>query len=714
MSRSFARRAFSIVTLLQLSVTASAGTLDDYYLEQFGETRNTQLQKAVLSVSPQAQEGARCGMPLKHGLRRDWNLLEQSTQKVLAKQLALPVLSDKATAQSSGGHFAIHYATTNSPKVCQNPDSTNYGKTFDDIPTPQAPYTLQSWIQVVGDSFEYAYDYYNRLGYIFPPNFPASRYNVYLRSLVCDGYYGVTYSGQPVSSVNYPYAFTSWMEIDSNFTNSIYKPVTYSPLQSLQITAAHEYHHAIQYGYNLHFDVWYAEATSTWMEDELYDSVNQLYTYLSASLRNTNLSLDISTDISTGGGYGRWLINRYFTESYPGQSIIRKFWENLSTKSPNSGKDIPMTPIIDAVLRTSGSSLSNDFLRYAIQLYTGEWTSHLSEKTSIPSVSMLPTSNIYPISVSSAPTPTITLPRYSYAFFQLFPPETAPTTINLTLTRDSGISAVALRKTNNVITQFYPTSGTDLIVVPNFDTASEVVLLVANTTAIDNLFVGFSSDNSPIQYELAGTSILSTTTLTVPPSITITWNLVAGATSYQIYRSASSSITLMPYGISTSGSYTDSNVIKDHTYYYSVIPIKSVGLIGPASQVKSATVAPATSSDSGSGSSSGGCFIATAAYGSYLHPQVQLLRNFRDKYLMSNVPGQAFVTFYYRNSPPVADFIARHAVLRGITRLALTPVVLAVAHPLLAAFFLLLMTWAVFTTPSRRTKASRLSKLTHC
>ena len=36
------------------------------------------------------------------------------------------------------------------------------------------------------------------------------------------------------------------------------------------------------------------------------------------------------------------------------------------------------------------------------------------------------------------------------------------------------------------------------------------------------------------------------------------------------------------------------------------------------------------------------CFIATAAYGSLFHPYVTILRDFRDQYLLSNLPGRLF------------------------------------------------------------------------
>ncbi|MGH2652368.1 MAG: FG-GAP repeat domain-containing protein, partial [Actinomycetota bacterium] len=77
----------------------------------------------------------------------------------------------------------------------------------------------------------------------------------------------------------------------------------------------------------------------------------------------------------------------------------------------------------------------------------------------------------------------------------------------------------------------------------------------------------------------------------------------------------------------------------------------------------------------GGGGSSGFCFIATAAFGSPLAPQVQLLREFRDRYLMTNAPGRLFVSAYYRTSPPVARRIADSEVLRAITRAGLIPVI---------------------------------------
>jgi alpha-tubulin suppressor-like RCC1 family protein len=64
----------------------------------------------------------------------------------------------------------------------------------------------------------------------------------------------------------------------------------------------------------------------------------------------------------------------------------------------------------------------------------------------------------------------------------------------------------------------------------------------------------------------------------------------------------------------------------------------------------------------------GFCFIATAAYGTDTAKQLDILREFRDTVLLPNSLGAKFVSFYYRTSPPVADFISQHEVLRTAVR----------------------------------------------
>jgi hypothetical protein len=101
------------------------------------------------------------------------------------------------------------------------------------------------------------------------------------------------------------------------------------------------------------------------------------------------------------------------------------------------------------------------------------------------------------------------------------------------------------------------------------------------------------------------------------------------------------------------------------TYYYRIMAYSSLGNSSYSNEATPLVL------DEGS---DGGCFIATAAFGSSLERHVQMLRNFRDTYLVPNSIGRALVALYYEFSPPIAGFIGKNGVLRGAVRIGLHPV----------------------------------------
>jgi hypothetical protein len=77
----------------------------------------------------------------------------------------------------------------------------------------------------------------------------------------------------------------------------------------------------------------------------------------------------------------------------------------------------------------------------------------------------------------------------------------------------------------------------------------------------------------------------------------------------------------------------------------------------------------------------GGCFIASTCYGSPCAPQVDALRRFRDRYLITHWLGQQFVMLYYRYSPDVAARLVKHPWLASFIRiLLLNPLVYLVVR----------------------------------
>lgn len=70
-----------------------------------------------------------------------------------------------------------------------------------------------------------------------------------------------------------------------------------------------------------------------------------------------------------------------------------------------------------------------------------------------------------------------------------------------------------------------------------------------------------------------------------------------------------------------------------------------------------------------------GCFIATAAYGSPLAKEINVLRNFRDAYLIHRDWGREIVSLYYTFSPPIANVIEKSESLKKLVRIALKPLI---------------------------------------
>ena len=82
-------------------------------------------------------------------------------------------------------------------------------------------------------------------------------------------------------------------------------------------------------------------------------------------------------------------------------------------------------------------------------------------------------------------------------------------------------------------------------------------------------------------------------------------------------------------------------------------------------------------------SSGGGCLIATAAFGSEMAPQVQLLREIRDSTVLQTQSGSTFMTgfnqFYYSFSPTIADYERENILFKEAVKLTITPMLTSLA-----------------------------------
>jgi hypothetical protein len=241
------------------------------------------------------------------------------------------------------------------------------------------------------------------------------------------------------------------------------------------------------------------------------------------------------------------------------------------------------------------------------------------------------------------------------------------------------------------------------------------------TTPVDNATAqcAVSSDPPPVCSLVVGPLPDTGTAPTDPVTPTarfgdskvqLDWPAVSGATSYEVYVSTAPG-AIVPgtpdFTVSVPGKTVEG--LNNGTQYYFAVravnqptfdtAVKSVygtvsgtvtvgvsELSEPADQVVyGTTVFGALSAEVSTTpqpvlefpplEDSGGCFIATAAYGSPLAPQVHVLRTFREHYLRPHALGRIVIRVYETVSPPVAEVIRSSNPLRGVVRAVLWPVV---------------------------------------
>ena len=156
----------------------------------------------------------------------------------------------------------------------------------------------------------------------------------------------------------------------------------------------------------------------------------------------------------------------------------------------------------------------------------------------------------------------------------------------------------------------------------------------------------------------------------------LTWQPSLGAVSYNIYKNGSTIPLITIQAGNVPLSILDSAMQPADSYAITAVDVN---------RNESQPVTISASADIGESGNRHNqyCFIATAAYGSYLDPHVKVLRDFRDHHLLTNAPGRAFISFYYHFSPPIANYIGKHDELRALMRWTITPAILLIQNPIL-------------------------------
>jgi hypothetical protein len=118
--------------------------------------------------------------------------------------------------------------------------------------------------------------------------------------------------------------------------------------------------------------------------------------------------------------------------------------------------------------------------------------------------------------------------------------------------------------------------------------------------------------------------------------------------------------------------YIDTAVRQGEKYWYRV---RAFNYTEGAGGGPVFTISAPSNEDTAWIASGGGCFIASSAFGSFVEPGVQTLRDFRDGYLSRDSAGRLFTSTYYKYSPAIAGFVDDHPDVKPIIRGALVPAI---------------------------------------
>lgn len=248
--------------------------------------------------------------------------------------------------------FEDGYTVAEASPVCSTNGCVHYVTSTEDAPalTDTTPANgIPDYVDSTRDTFEEVWaTEVTTYGYRPPKSDETSTNNggsalidIYVAQIGDQGLYGYCTTDDPNADPASGYQFfdfSAYCVVDNDYNVAEFPGLT-NGLAALQVTMAHEFFHAIQFAYDAGDDLWFMESTATWMEDEVYDDLNDNWQYFPDSpLGEPRVPLDDNRGFNV---YGDWIFPRYIEESSPtdpGYGLIRRVWE-LADASP-TGPDL--------------------------------------------------------------------------------------------------------------------------------------------------------------------------------------------------------------------------------------------------------------------------------------------------------------------------------------------------------------------------------------
>jgi hypothetical protein len=288
-----------------------------------------------------------CGTPLVFDVLDNWDKMTEAQQSLATSYLARPPLDSLYISPDS--HFAIHFNIVG----------------YDSVPTEDADLSgVPDYVERIGIYADSSYRHYHyNLGYLPPPSDGDSFYDIYLMRV--GNYYGATVREWGGDS--------SWNDYVSHIrihSTMFFAPPNDDPegtvIGAQKITCAHEYFHATQmaYAYKNRPHLWWTEGNAAFFENEVYDEVNDHYSYLPYFFNFPDSFLIDTSTAAIYRNYGALIWSAFLAERV-GVGIIRTAWEYIRYTDP--------LPALDSSLAPHGLNVQKIFPEFTVWNYfTGE------------------------------------------------------------------------------------------------------------------------------------------------------------------------------------------------------------------------------------------------------------------------------------------------------------------------------------------------------
>lgn len=213
--------------------------------------------------------------------------------------------------------------TTTPVRTCATDVCLHHVTTGRDAPPSPA------WARLTLDTVQDVWDHHvGELGY--RPPLPDGtrggdqRLDVYLKDIGGLGFYGYCATERRPDPERF--LASGYCVLDDDFAAAQFGG---EPIESLRVTAAHEFFHAVQYAYDFAEDKWLLEATATWIEERYADDVDDNRQYLTAGqLRRPRTPLDHYRE-GSAAPYGNWVFFEHLSQRF-GRGVVKAVWNRAA------------------------------------------------------------------------------------------------------------------------------------------------------------------------------------------------------------------------------------------------------------------------------------------------------------------------------------------------------------------------------------------------